>query len=89
MTRASPPIHEHIYHPRDVMVVPVPHDRPRFVPGERDATLGPPPGPVRAKIHEGVKKLPPPVRARARAVARVVGLARKPPPPPDPTNYEP
>jgi protein-tyrosine sulfotransferase len=89
MTRAGAPIHEHLYHPRDVMVVPVPHDRPRFVPGERDATLGPAPGPLRAKIHEGVKRLPPPVRSRARAAARVVGLARKPPPPPKQTDFEP
>jgi hypothetical protein len=89
MTRGPVPIHEHLYHPREAIVVPTPHDRPRFVPGERDASLGPPPGPVRAKIHEVVKRLPYPLRSRLRAAARLVGLARKPPPPPEPTNLEP
>jgi hypothetical protein len=89
MSRADPPIHERLYHPRDVMVVPTPHDRPRFVPGERDATLGPAPGPVRAKIHEGVKRLPSPIRARVRRAARLVGLAAKEPPPPPPPELEP
>jgi hypothetical protein len=81
--------YERVYHPRDVVLLDTPFDRPRFVPGERDASLGPPPGRVRARIHEGVKRLPLPVRTRARAVARVVGLAAKAPRPPEPTNLEP
>jgi hypothetical protein len=89
MTRGEPPIHERPYHPRHAIVVPTAHDRPRFVPGERDASLGPPPGPLRAKAHEAVKRLPEPVRLRVRQAGRAVGLARKLPPPPEPTNLEP
>jgi hypothetical protein len=89
MTRGEPPIHERPYHPRYAIVVPTAHDRPRFVPGERDASLGAPPGPLRAKVHEAVKRLPEPVRLRVRQAGRAVGLARKLPPPPEPTNLEP
>jgi hypothetical protein len=89
MTREETPLPERLYHPRDVMLAEVPHDRPRFVPGERDAMLVPAPGPARAKVHEMVKKLPPGVRARVRAAARLVGLAAKGPPPPPPPELEP
>jgi hypothetical protein len=88
LTREEPPVHERQYHPRDVMVVPTPDARPRFVPGERDATLGPPPGPVRAKVHQLVKKLPEPIRLQVRRAGRVVGLAAKEPAPPPPPELE-
>jgi hypothetical protein len=75
--RALPPVFEVLYHPRDVILQRTPFDRPRFVPGERDAALGPPPGPVRQKIHETVKRLPPPVKARVRRAARRVGIRQR------------
>jgi hypothetical protein len=87
--RGETPIHERLYHPRDVLLVENPHGRPRFAPGERDAALPQNPSRARLAVHEGVKKLPMPVRLRVRQVGRAVGLAAKEPPPPPPPELEP
>jgi protein-tyrosine sulfotransferase len=81
--RGLVPAYELLYHPRDVMLLHTPFERPRFVPGERDAALGPAPGTLRLKIHETVKRLPPPMRARVRGAARKVGIKERRLPPPE------
>jgi hypothetical protein len=76
-TREEVPLPERFYHPRKLLLIPYPYERPRFIPGQTDAAKPPPVGVVRRTIGDGVRLLPPPARLRVRRLARKVGI--KPP----------
>jgi hypothetical protein len=87
-TQGLVPVYERPYHPHDLLLTENPYGRPRFVPGARDAKMGPRPNRVRLAIFETIGKTPWPIRRRIRAVSarirrrrqerakRIAGLAR-------------
>jgi hypothetical protein len=81
-TRGEVPLAERIYYPGDVVLAENPYGGLRFKPGERDRAV-PEPGRARVLLSRAGRKLPRPLRRRARRLARRAGL--KPPevkPPP-------
>jgi hypothetical protein len=90
--RGSVPVAERLFHPRELMVIPNPYGRPRFVPGEPDAALPPPDSRARVAVASAVNRLPGPVRTPAKQLARRMGVERRraqpvvAPPPSDDTE---
>jgi hypothetical protein len=93
-TREEVPLPERFLHPRKVLIIPYPYERPRFIPGLPDVAApaeGPPPGPVRRVLAAIGRRLPEPLRRPLRAFASR-GRSQRPrfeqPRPPDETeNY--
>jgi hypothetical protein len=82
MTRGEVPLPERHLHPRRILIIPYPYERPRFIPGLPDVTekpAGPPPGPVKRVLGAAVRRLPEGPRERIRAVAQAArGEAEQP-----------
>jgi hypothetical protein len=73
MTRGEVPLPERHLHPRRILIIPYPYERPRFIPGLPDVTEGtpgPPPGPVKRAFGAAMRRLPDGPRERVLAVAR-------------------
>jgi hypothetical protein len=71
--REEVPLPERFLHPRKVLIIPYPWERPRFIPGLPDVTEtppAPPPGPVRRVVGAAVRRLPEGPRERISAIAR-------------------
>jgi hypothetical protein len=73
MTRGDVPLPERHLHPRRILIIPYPYERPRFIPGLPDVTekpAGPPPGPVKRAVGAAMRRLPEGPRERVLAIAR-------------------
>jgi hypothetical protein len=60
-TREEVPLPERFLHPRKVLIIPYPYERPRFIPGMPDVAAppeAPPPGPVRRVLLAAAHRLP-------------------------------
>jgi hypothetical protein len=75
--RGEAPVSERLFHPRELVVIPNPYGRPRFVPGEPDAALPPPDSRARVAVASVAQKLPGPIREPAMRVARRLGFERR------------
>jgi hypothetical protein len=73
MTRGEVPLPERHLHPRRILIIPYPYERPRFIPGLPDVTErepGPPPGPARRALARAGALMPQRVQDAARALTR-------------------
>jgi Sulfotransferase family len=73
MTRGEVPLPERHLHPRRILIIPYPYERPRFIPGLPDVTEqqpGPPPGPARRALTRVGRLLPERVQEAGRALVR-------------------
>jgi hypothetical protein len=71
-TREEVPLPERFLHPRKVLIIPYPYERPRFIPGMPDVAAPPPPpppSPVRRVLTAGVNRLPRRAQKPLRALA--------------------
>jgi Sulfotransferase family len=76
-TREEVPLPERFLHPRQVLIIPYPYERPRFIPGMTDVTAPAEVNPIRRILGEGLNKLPPPLQARIRRWGRRAGLRKR------------
>lgn len=76
-TREEVPLPERFLHPRQVLIIPYPYERPRFIPGMSDVTAPAKVSIVRRTLGEGLNKLPPGLQARVRRAGRRMGLRKR------------
>jgi len=76
-TREEVPLPERFLHPRQVLIIPYPYERPRFIPGLPDVTAPAQVGLVRRTFGEALNRLPPVAQARVRRWGRKAGLRRR------------